>query len=156
MRLMEGMVAGIGVKERSGAPLRTLKSVAISVENGLEGDHRGLRRKTDKRQVTLLSANQWQEACEELGVDLPWEKRLANILIHGWWFSPRFVGKHIHLANDAILEVTGETEPCSRMDNVHPGLKKILSSGWRGGVTCRVIRGGTVSIQQSVRLKLSS
>ena len=35
------------------------------------------------------------------------------------------------------LEVTGETDPCERMEEIQPGLFQALAPGWRGGVTCR-------------------
>ena len=43
---------------------------------------------------------------------------------------------------DALLEITGETDPCARMEQVHKGLFQALARHWRGGVTCRVLKGG--------------
>ena len=45
----------------------------------------------------------------------------------------------------ALLEVTGETDPCVRMDDAKPGLFAALEKDSRGGVCCRVVEGGIVS-----------
>jgi MOSC domain-containing protein YiiM len=50
------------------------------------------------------------------------------------------------MIGDLILEVTGETKPCFRMEEASPGLRNALNSGWRGGVTCRVLQGGQIRV----------
>ena len=45
-----------------------------------------------------------------------------------------------------------ETDPCSRMDEQHAGLRDALTPDWRGGVCCRVIAGGNVAVGDEVRL----
>ena len=49
------------------------------------------------------------------------------------------------------LEVTGETAPCDRMEEAWPGLRAALAVGGRGGVTCRVRRGGELAAGDPVR-----
>ena len=49
------------------------------------------------------------------------------------------------------LEVTGETAPCERMEEACPGLLAALAVGGRGGVTCRVRRGGELAAGDPVQ-----
>jgi MOSC domain-containing protein YiiM len=53
---------------------------------------------------------------------------------------------------DAVLEVTGETDPCERMEEAQAGLFQALAPEWRGGVTCRVIANGTIHVGMDIQL----
>ena len=44
------------------------------------------------------------------------------------------------------LAITGETDPCERMDMQHQGLRKTLTPAWRG-VTCFVVGEGTIQVE---------
>jgi MOSC domain-containing protein YiiM len=112
----------------------------ISEEHGVASDSRG---KIRGRQVTLLAAEDWDAACAALGTELPWTCRRANLLVEGITLKES-TGSTI-LLGDVMLMVTGETDPCSRMDETEQGLRTALAPDWRGGVCCRVIRGGTIS-----------
>jgi MOSC domain-containing protein YiiM len=50
------------------------------------------------------------------------------------------------------LEVTGQTYPCSRMEEARAGLLKALAAEWRGGVTCRVLSGGQIELGDAVEV----
>ena len=140
--------------------MQTRKSTHISIDFGVEGDSRGdlSIRKSNMRQVTILSEESWNQALTELeaelGADLfdksiPWPARRANLLIRGKTFGPEDVGKRISIG-DVLLEITCETDPCSKMDNVQQGLKNALFPGWRGGVCAMVIAGGDVQVGNQV------
>ena len=85
-----------------------------------------------------------------LAIDLHWTQRRANLLVNALPLE-QSKGKKIHIG-DAILEITGETDPCHRMESLHPGLFKALAKGWRGGVTCRVVRGTLLKVGAEVSL----
>ncbi len=51
-----------------------------------------------------------------------------------------------------LLEICGETDPCERMDAQHDGLRLALESAWRGGVSCRVLAAGVVSVGDAAEL----
>lgn len=122
-------------------PLLLLEEAEISTGRGVEGDLRG---KPGTRQVTVLSASAWQAACALLGADLPWVVRRANLLVDGLDLR-RTGGRVLCLGSSIELLVTGELEPCARMDAAAKGLRLALSDDWRGGLTCRVLRGGLLS-----------
>lgn len=131
----------IAVRSASRGTMKQLSECALSLENGLDGDFRG---RSTNRQVTVLALEDWRQACTALGVDLPWTTRRANLLIEGVSLFDT-TGATLHIGS-AILEITGETEPCARMEEYHPGLRDALSSAWRGGVCCRVAAGGFLNL----------
>jgi MOSC domain-containing protein YiiM len=113
----------------------------VTLERGVENDIFG---RPGKRQVTVMSQQQWQIACEQIDADLDWLTRRANLLISGYQFSAADVGKVISIGQDLQLHITGETDPCKKMEISHPGLEQALRPDWRGGVTCRVIQAGLI------------
>ena len=125
-----------------------IDSVEITCEQGVVPDTRG---KPGKRQVTVLSLESWLIACAELGAELPWTTRRANILISGITFSAEDVGKILQIG-DVCLQITVETDPCNRMDKQHQGLTAALTPEWRAGVCCRVLSGGQIQINDQVLL----
>ena len=50
------------------------------------------------------------------------------------------------------LEVTGQTYPCSRMEEARAGLLKALAVDWRGGVTCRVLSSAPIGLGEEVEV----
>ncbi len=99
-----------------------------------------------------MSQQQWQLACEQINVDLDWLTRRANLLISGYQFNAKDVGKIISIGTDLQLQITGETDPCKKMEIAHPGLEQALLPGWRGGVTCRVIQAGLIQPDDQVTI----
>jgi MOSC domain-containing protein YiiM len=117
----------------------------ISAASGLEGDVRG---STPGRQITVLFRESWEAACRDVGVSLPWLTRRANLLVEGLE-TPRSGRLRV---GEAVLEVTGETKPCRVMEAAQRGLRAAMETEWRGGVCCRVISGGNISIGDDVEL----
>lgn len=142
---------GIAIKGAKKVAMSILNSARVSQEAGVVGDYRGSL--STKRQVTLLSKEQWSEACKEISVIVPWEARRSNLLIEGHRFCSTDVGKLISIGKDVVLEITGETAPCSRMDETKNGLKSALEVEWRGGVTARVLMGGEIEVGDEVMIK---
>lgn len=122
----------------------------IFAEAGLEGDCKG---RHPSRRITVLSWEDWEEALADLGRgDPPWTARRANLLTVGIAL-PRAKGGLIRVG-PVLLEVTGQTYPCARMDEVQQGLLKALAKAWRGGVTCRVLEGGPIAVGDAVDVPL--
>jgi len=138
---------GIAIKPRKRAALLEVADAELSTARGLVGDCRG---KPGPRQVTLLTHANWRAACAEVGVELPWTARRANLLVDDLALIDS-VGTHIQLG-EAVLEITGETDPCVRMDAAQPGLFSALKPDWRGGVCCRVVQGGRLVLGMAVTL----
>ena len=141
-------VKSIAYRTKPKAPMTEIDSVEITCEQGAVPDFRG---KPGKRQVTLLSAQSWQDACAELEAELLWTFRRANILIDGLRFSAADVGCILRIG-DVVLQIMLETDPCPRMDAQHPGLTAALLPNWRAGVCCKVLSSGTVRIGDAVQV----
>jgi MOSC domain-containing protein YiiM len=145
--MMKGEVAGIARHAASRAPIEALDWVPISMEAGVDGDCHG---EPGPRQVTVVSEEAWKEAIAELGSDLSWTLRRANLLLRGIDLRDS-VGARLS-CKEVILEICEENPPCFVMDRQHRGLRKALRPDWRAGVACRVVRGGTVRIGDRVSL----
>lgn len=143
-----GRLLGIAIKEAKGAPMKILEEAEVSLTSGIDSDFRG---KPGNRQVTVLSSELWHEACAQLGVDLHWTIRRANLLIEGISII-NTTGYYLYVG-DVILKITGETVPCRHMDEAFQGLKDALASSWRGGVTCEVMKGGTIRVGTPVEIR---
>ena len=153
MTAPSGRLAGIAVRPARRAPVVELQAAEIAVGAGLAGDHAGKR---PLRLVTIIERESWVEACAALSPaadpvgGLPWTVRRANLLTEGVRL-PRAAGGVVRVGR-AVLEITGQTYPCSRMEEARPGLLKALASDWRGGVLCAVIEGGGVAIGDEVEI----
>jgi MOSC domain-containing protein YiiM len=123
--------------------------VDVSIEKGIAGDFRGGLK---NRQITVMSFADWQSTCAEISTDLPWTIRRANLLVEDLVFKATDIGRMLCIG-DTELEVTQETDPCSRMDEQHEGLKAALMPDWRGGVCCKVIKAGSIKVGDRVELK---
>jgi len=152
-----GRLIGIARRDQRRAPMEEVRSGLITTDAGLIGDHKG--RKFKKRQITVLSLEQWRDALAALPpaadgsvVELPWVVRRANLLVEGVDL-PRARGGILRVGV-VKLEVTYPTQPCKRMDEVYPGLLKALHPEWRGGVTARVLEGGEIQIGDDVEVLL--
>ncbi|MFM1814108.1 MAG: hypothetical protein RLZ98_803 [Pseudomonadota bacterium] len=142
-----GRLIGIARRARRRAPMEEIAEGRVTLEAGLEGDHKGARFRN--RAITILSREAWQDALVDAGgssgpADLPWTTRRANLFVEGA-LLPRARGARIRIG-PVLLEVTYPTQPCSRMDEAFPGLLKALHPDWRGGVTCRVLEAGNLAI----------
>lgn len=139
---------GIAFKTEKRGQMITVEQAEVTQAKGVENDIFG---RPGKRQITVMSIQQWQLACDEIGKTLPWFTRRANLLVDAISFSSQDVGKQL-IIGELILEITGETDPCKKMEMAYPGLEQALMPDWRGGVTCRVITGSNIKIDDNVEL----
>jgi MOSC domain-containing protein YiiM len=144
-----GRLTGIARRDRKRAPMETLERADISTETGVALDFRG---KPGPRQVTVISARAWKDACVELQKEIPWTTRRANLLVADFEL-PRSIGAILKIG-PVRLRITGEVDPCSRMEEQCPGLKQALQPDWRGGVSCAVLEGGAVALGDEVMMDL--
>ena len=149
-----GVLTGIARHGRPRGPIEVLESVHVSIEAGLAGDFRGAVKpgRSAKRQVSLIERADWDAAMAELGVDHHWSVRRANLLVEGLDL-PQRPGALVRIGESVVLEIMVECDPCSRMEEIEPGLKAALTPDWRGGALARVIEGGDIRLGDSIRVE---
>ncbi|PIW60766.1 MOSC domain-containing protein [Shewanella sp. CG12_big_fil_rev_8_21_14_0_65_47_15] len=138
----------IAYKTVKSGPMNEVLCANVTQLSGVEKDVFG---RPGKRQVTVLSKFQWQRVCDSIEVDLPWTTRRANLLVDDLVFSSTDVGKHLQIG-ELRLEITGETDPCKKMEIAHVGLEAALTPDWRGGVTCRVLNDAMIHLGDEITL----
>lgn len=151
---MTGRLIGIARKGRPRAVPELIGQARIDLRTGIAGDYRGALKPDGprKRQVTLMLAEDWRAALADLGRDdIAWQLRRVNLLVDGVAL-PHAAGDCVRVGT-ALLEVTGECDPCSRMEEVAPGLRAVLTPGWRGGRLMRVIEAGDIAIGDAVAIE---
>jgi MOSC domain-containing protein YiiM len=146
---MIGRLIGIACRGARRAPMQEIGDGLITPEGGLAGDFKGA--KHPRRQITVLAREDWLAALAEIGgPDLSWTARRANLLVEGVDL-PRAVGGILRIGS-VRLEVTAQTYPCARMEEAQAGLLSALAKDWRGGVTCRVLEGGPITLGDPVEV----
>jgi|TARA_B100001750_G_scaffold59053_1_gene46804 MOSC domain-containing protein YiiM len=110
---------------------------------GMEGD-RHLRSdgRRSNRQVLIMDS----ETLSHFDL-LPGQVR-ENVTVAGLDFSSISAGDKVSLGGDVILEITGDCEPCARMDELRPGLKDEIDG--KRGLLAFVEKGGVVSVGAEV------
>ena len=148
-----GVLAGIARHGRPRGPIETLDAVDVSIEGGLAGDFRGAVKPggRGRRQVSLIERADWESAMAELGVDHHWSSRRANLLVEAIDL-PQRAGARVRIGT-VLLEITQECDPCSRMEEIEPGLKAALTPDWRGGALAKVIEGGRIAVGDSISME---
>ncbi len=135
-----GKVLGIALRSRKKGPMVEVEEVE-AVENGkLVGD-------VDcepRRGITLISARQWAGVVQEMGRDLPWHTRRANILVDSGSLG-ELIGRTITVG-EVSVEVNAETRPCAYMEELAPGLRAALTPDFRAGVYGRITTSGRIRI----------
>lgn len=138
---------GIATHTESKGKITTHENIKVLEETGLKNDYRGSIRASTA--VTLLSKKAWQQACEEAGTELDWTERRANLLVDDIEFNDAMIGQQVQVGN-VLLEITRETNPCERMEDLQKGLFVALAKNWRGGARCKVLRKGEIQLGDKV------
>ncbi|SFS00162.1 MOSC domain-containing protein [Sphingomonas jatrophae] len=151
---MIGRLLGIACHAKPKAAMQLLPDADVTLMEGIVGDFRGgLKPGRNKRQVTVMRAEDWHAALAELGADVAWQERRVNLLVEGIALE-NMTGATLRFAGGVVLEITGECDPCFRMEAVHPGLEAALTPHWRAGVCTRVTAEGRLAPGDEVRLEL--
>ena len=135
----------IWLKPVKGEPLQEMERASVRSNHGLVGNaERGGR-----RQVTVLSAEDWEAANAQAGSELDPSARRANILVTGLGDLVESTGQVLKVGG-ARIQVTGETRPCSLMDAAHQGLRAAMEVSWRGGVYGIVLNDADLAVGDEV------
>lgn len=135
-----GRLEAIWLKRVRKGPMDPRDRVRLIAGQGLDDD----ANLGKKRQVTILSAEQWQAVCRDLGEDIDPRIRRSNLMVSGIELAePR--GRALRIG-DCRISISGETRPCPSIDNLHPGLRDALDPDWRGGIYGEVLDDGEIAV----------
>ena len=160
-----GAVEAIFLRPARLAPVMSVAEVQAEPGRGLIGDRRSLKTSSgdvaQKREVTLFQAEHLPVLAAWLGIPSLEAGRLRrNLVISGINLaalrSP-WPGTLLEwsIGAEVVLQITGTCDPCSRMETElgHGGYNALRG---HGGVTARILVGGTICIGDAVRLRQSS
>ena len=144
-----GKVVWIGVRPKSREAVVPVRSVLVSKEKGLEGDHYA-GKPGSKRQVTLIQEEHLSTVASILkvgSIDPTLTRR--NIVVSG--INLIALKNQLFKVGKVILQGTGDCAPCSRME------ANLGEGGWNamrghGGITANVVAGGEISVEDKVVL----
>ncbi|MHB8283292.1 MAG: MOSC domain-containing protein [Caulobacteraceae bacterium] len=142
-----GVVSWIGVRPVRREPLSVVASVLLDPDFGTDGDHYHSRT-TRKRQVTLIQAEHLAAIAASLGLEtIAPDLIRRNIVTTG--INLRALKDRRFTLGEAVLEMTGECHPCSRMETIFgPGGYNTVRG--HGGITARVVSGGVVRLGDAI------
>ena len=151
--MSSGHIIGLARRAVSREPMEEIKHGLVTPEIGLLGDCKGLR--FPLRHLTIMAKEDWEDTIASLDcvmgpIELPWTTRRANVFTQGIDL-PKAEGSILALGS-AMVEVTEETTPCAQMDVAYRGLRRALAPHWRGGITCKVLTGGGISIGDRIEV----
>jgi hypothetical protein len=140
---MSGSIISMRLCVGSRDPMKEVNDANFITGQGMEGD-RHLRSdgRRSNRQVLIMDS----ETLSQFDL-LPGQVR-ENVTVAGLDFSSISAGDKVSLGGDVILEITGDCEPCARMDELRPGLKDEIDG--KRGLLAFVEKGGVVSVGAEV------
>ena len=158
----ESRVDAIFLRPARLVPVVSVSEVVAEPGRGLVGDRRSLALRTgdlaQKREVSLFQAEHLPVMAAWLGLPSIDPARLRrNLVVSGInLLSMRSLFRDVCLqwcfGEEVILEVTGSCEPCSRMESEF-GNGGYNAMRGHGGMTARVLVGGTIRVGDTVRLR---
>ena len=134
--MTEATVVGLRLCVGSRDPMKIVDDATVITGEGIEGDrHRRADGRRTQRQILLMD----RETISKF--DLRDGDVRENITVEGLDFSALKDGDKVAIGSEVILRITGDCEPCSRMDELRDGLKDeldgqrdMLSFAEKGGI----------------------
>ena len=140
-----GTVAWIGVRPAPRVAMLALEYVEAIAGRGLQGDRTAEKsRPGNDRQVTLIQAEHLDAIAALLRRESIESALLRrNIVVSG--INLVSLKGHTFRIGDALLQMSGDCHPCSLMES-QLGVGGYNAMRGHGGITARVITGGTIRV----------
>jgi len=142
-----GRIEWIGRASAPRAAIEALTEAELLSGLGLDGDHHARSAPGGARQVTLIQSEHLREAAALLQRPVSPDLCRRNLVIAGLDLLA-LRGRRLR-AGAALLEVSGDCNPCRRMEE-NLGRGGFAALRGRGGVTARVLEPGRVRLGDSV------
>ena len=141
-----GRVDWIGIRPERRVPVEVVDSVEVSEKKGILGDH--YSGQSGNRHVTLIQAEHLPVVAALTDRDVLDPALLRrNIVVSG--LNLLALKDHQIQIGDAILQITGQCHPCSKMETAL-GLGGYNAMRGHGGMTAKVVRGGTIRVGDAI------
>ena len=136
-----GSIASLQICPAPRAPMQVIESARVIQDWGLEGDRHAQSGGT--RQVLLMD----EETLSGFGLAAGVVKE--NITTRGIDLKTLAPGTRLVIGS-ALLELTKSCTPCSRMDEIRPGLREALEG--QRGMLARVVEGGLLRVGDPIEI----
>ena len=140
-----GCVVSLQVSPGTRAPLEKLGEARFVAGYGIDGDRHATDR-ADRQGYQVLLMD--RETLEELGLE-PGVIR-EQVTTSGIEASSLRPGQEVALGEEVVVRVSRPATPCSRMDEIRPGLQDKLAG--RRGQLASIVSGGTVRVGDTARV----
>ena len=141
-----GTLVWIGLRLARRGAIEAARQAELDVAQGLVGDR--YAGQTGVRQVTLIQAEHLGAIGAFMGAPVRPEQLRRNLVVAG--LNLLAVRSSRLRVGPALLEVTGQCHPCSRMEEeLGPGGYNAVRG--HGGLTARVLEGGLARVGDAVR-----
>ncbi len=141
--IQPGELAWIGLRPSRKAPMQIANVAALIAGRGIEGDHYDTQR-NGPRQVTIIAAEDIVAIAAFLGRDCIMPDVVRRNLVTRGINLIALKGRRFRIGS-TLLETSGECAPCSRMEtDLGPGGYNAMRG--RGGITARVVDGGSIRL----------
>jgi MOSC domain-containing protein YiiM len=142
-----GEVVWLGERPARRAAMRIVPSSTLIAQRGIKGDRYESSR-DGPRQVTLIAAEDLAAIAAFLGRDHVAPDLLRRNVVTRGINLLALKQRRFHIGT-ALLEMSGDCAPCSRMEEVlGPGGYNAVRG--HGGITARIVAGGEVHVGDAV------
>jgi MOSC domain-containing protein YiiM len=143
----QGRLEWIGLRPARRAPVEAVREAVVEESRGLHGDHHRHLRGVP-REVTLVQHEHLAQIAALLDRgEVPPGLLRRNLAVSG--IDLAALERRVFRIGEVVLEGTGPCTPCARMDEaLGDGGRKAMKG--RGGITARVLRGGTIRVGDTV------
>ena len=142
----EGSVVSMRLNVGSRKPMKEVDSARVITGQGIEGDrHLKEDGSRSRRQILIMDRETLGNFSLDDGIIR------ENITVAGMDFSSIDAGDRVSIGREVVLEITGECEPCARMDEIRAGLQNELDG--QRGMLAYAEKGGLISVGDVISVK---